>query len=101
RDDDLTHHDISSICRLKHRVLFIVGEFRPLMVRKRAALLRRYNVSGESLRLTRSLGSSPAELVFAAGGCRGEERSQQRATIGRDKECDGNTQITNASVSDL
>jgi len=56
--------------RLKHRVLFIVGEFRPLMVRKRAALLVLYNVSGETTvtahslpsRLTRSLGSSPWNL---------------------------------------
>jgi len=39
--------------------------------------------------------------MFAAGRCGGEERSQQRATLGRDKQFDRNTQITNASVSDL
>jgi hypothetical protein len=78
------------------------------MVRERAALLGLYNVSGETTlaafcasQLTRSLGSPPAELMFAAGRCHREEKSQQRATLGRHKQLSGNTQITNELVSDL
>jgi len=74
RDYDLTHHGVSSICREEHRVSLIVVEFRPLMVRKRAALLGLYNVPVTA----RSLRSLPVELVFDAGRCRREERSQQR-----------------------
>jgi hypothetical protein len=39
--------------------------------------------------------------MFAAGRCGGEERSQQRAVLGRHKQLDQNTQITNELVSDL